>query len=112
MASEPSRVPIDLEGRFRAAVQSYWTTRQKQSKKQKGLGGSIDAGLRSAVTGGAQMGKLEALISDILCEAGMLRESIRTRVALELPGYFRSEKKWDLVVIADGQLIAAMELKS
>ena len=58
------------------------------------------------------MAKLEALISDILCEAGMLRESIRTRIALELPGYFRPEKKWDLVVVADGQLIAAMELKS
>jgi hypothetical protein len=112
MTSEPSRAPIDLEGRFQAAVQSYWATRSKQQKKQKGHGGAVDAGLRSAVTGGAQMAKLEALISDILCEAGMLRESIRTRVSLELPGYFRPEKKWDLVVVADGQLIAAMELKS
>jgi hypothetical protein len=58
------------------------------------------------------MAKLEDLISDILCEAGMLRQHIRTRVALELPGYFRPEKKWDLVIVADGQLIAAMELKS
>ena len=58
------------------------------------------------------MAKLEALISDILYEAGMLREYIRTRVALELPGYFRPEKKWDLVIVAEGQLIAAMELKS
>ncbi len=58
------------------------------------------------------MAKLEALISDILFEAGMLREYIRTRVALELPGYFRPEKKWDLVIVAEGQLIAAMELKS
>ena len=112
MASGPSRSPVDLEARFRAAIQSYWGTRSKQQKKQKGRGGAVDAGLRSAVTGGAQMAKLEALISDILCEAGMLRESIRTRIALELPGYFRPEKKWDLVVVADGQLIAAMELKS
>jgi hypothetical protein len=74
--------------------------------------GAVDAGLRSAVTGGAQMTKLEDLISDILCEAGMSRGSIRTRTALELPGYFRPEKKWDLVVVAEGQLIAAMELKS
>ena len=112
MASGPSRAPIDLEARFRAAVQGYWVTRSKQQKKQTGRGGAVDAGLRSAVTGGAQMAKLEDLISDLLCEAGMLRESIRTRVALELPGYFRPEKKWDLVVVADGQLIAAMELKS
>jgi hypothetical protein len=58
------------------------------------------------------MAKLEALISDIFCEAGMQRDSIRTRFALELPGFFRPEKKWDLVVIAENQLIAAMELKS
>jgi len=112
MASGNSRSPIDLAARFRAAIQGYWVTRSKQQKKQTGRGGAVDAGLRSAVTGGAQMAKLEELISDILCEAGMLRESIRTRIALELPGYFRPEKKWDLVVVADGQLIAAMELKS
>jgi hypothetical protein len=112
MASDPFPASIDLEGRFKAAIQSYWTTRKKQRKKQKKGGKITDAGLRSSVTGGAQMARLEALISDILCEAGMLRESIRTRVSLELPGYFRPEKKWDLVVIADNQLIAAMELKS
>lgn len=111
MAFEPSRVPVDIEGRFRAAIQGYWSTRDKQQKTQKGRGGAIDTGSRSAVTGGAQMAKLEALISDILFEAGMLREYIRTRVALELPGYFRPEKKWDLVIVAEGQLIAAMELK-
>jgi hypothetical protein len=112
MASEPFRAPIDIDRRFGAAVQSYWNTRSKQQRNQKGRGGAVDAGLRSAVTGGAQMAKLEDLISDILCEAGMLRQHIRTRVALELPGYFRPEKKWDLVIVADGQLIAAMELKS
>jgi hypothetical protein len=103
MASGNSRSPIDLAARFRAAIQGYWVTRSKQQKKQTGRGGAVDAGLRSAVTGGAQMAKLEELISDILCEAGMLRESIRTRIALELPGYFKPEKKWDLVVVADGQ---------
>jgi hypothetical protein len=112
MASPRSPVPIDLDARFRAAVRSYWRTRSKQQKKQRGQDKTIDAGLRAAVTGGAQMSELEELISDILCEAGMLRESIRTKIALELPGYFRPEKKWDLVVVADGQLIAAMELKS
>jgi hypothetical protein len=112
MASKPSRAPIDIEGRFRAAIRSYWNTRSKQQRKQKGRGRTVDAGLRSAVTGGAQMAKLEDLISDILYESGMRREFIRSRVALELPGYFRPEKKWDLVIVADGQLIAAMELKS
>ncbi|MBP8646762.1 MAG: hypothetical protein KBH99_11675, partial [Syntrophobacteraceae bacterium] len=36
------------------AVAHYWTTREAQRKKQESRGVS-DAGLRSAVTGGAQM---------------------------------------------------------
>lgn len=58
------------------------------------------------------MGALEVLVSDILIEAGLDQLHIHTRTALELPGYFRPEKKWDLLVIADGQLVAAMEFKS
>jgi hypothetical protein len=112
MASKPSQNPINLKTRFRRAVQHYWDTRNKQQTKQKKTGVISDAGLRSAATGGAQMGALEVLISDILCEAGLKKASIRTRAALELPGYFRPEKKWDLVVVADNQLIAAMEFKS
>ncbi len=37
---------------------------------------------------------------------------IRTLTALELPGYYRSEKAWDLIVVSHGQLVAAMEFKS
>jgi hypothetical protein len=28
-----------------------------------------------------------------------------------LPGYYRSEKKWDLIVVSEGQLVTAMEFK-
>jgi hypothetical protein len=31
---------------------------------------------------------------------------------LELPGYFRATKKWDLIVVSEGQLVLAMEFKS
>lgn len=58
------------------------------------------------------MGALEVLVSDILCDAGLRRLDIRTRTALELPGYFRATKKWDLVVVSEGQLVMAMEFKS
>ena len=112
MACNPSPNPIDLNARFQEAVQFYWDTRGSQEKKQKAAGQIVDAGLRGAVTGGVQMSKLEMLVSDLLCEAGLQRESIRTRYALELPGYFRPEKKWDLVVVANDQLVAAMEFKS
>ena len=58
------------------------------------------------------MGGLEVLVSDILCEAGLKKVDVRTRTALELPGYFRATKKWDLIVVSDGALVLAMEFKS
>lgn len=102
---------IDLETRLNEAIQSYWNARAKNSEKQV-QSGKIDAGTRGEVTGGTQMGALEILVADILCEAGLERLDVRTRTALELPGYFRATKKWDLIVVSGGQLVLAMEFKS
>ena len=102
---------IDTDARLQAAVQSYWDARAKNKEKQV-ESGRIDAGTRGEVTGGTQMGALEVLVADILCEAGLKRLDVRTRTALELPGYFRATKKWDLIVISEGQLVLAMEFKS
>lgn len=100
-----------IEKRLRAAVQSYWDARRKNKEKQV-QSGKIDAGTRGEVTGGTQMGALEVLVSDILCEAGLKKVDVRTRTALELPGYFRATKKWDLIVVSEGALVLAMEFKS
>jgi Restriction endonuclease XhoI len=102
---------LDIEKRLQKAVQSYWNARANNKEKQI-EGGRIDAGTRGEVTGGAQMGAMEVLVADILCEAGLNKIDIRTRTALELPGYYRSEKKWDLIVVSEGQLVTAMEFKS
>lgn len=58
------------------------------------------------------MGALEVLLADVIVEAGLDRSHIRVRTALELPGYYRPEKKWDLLVVVAGRLLLAMELKS
>ena len=102
---------IDIDKSLQAAVQSYWDARAKNKEKQV-QSGKIDAGTRGEVTGGTQMGALEVLVADILCEAGLKRLDVRSRTALELPGYFRATKKWDLIVISEGQLVLAMEFKS
>jgi hypothetical protein len=102
---------LNIEARFRDAVQHYWTARRKQQQKQI-KGGKIDAGTRGAVTGGTQMGALEVLVADILLEAGLEQLDIKTRTALELPGYYRPEKKWDLIVVSKNQLVCAGEFKS
>ncbi len=102
---------MDIEKRLQEAVQSYWDARSNNKEKQV-KSGKIDAGTRGEVTGGTQMGALEVLVADILCDAGLKRLEIRTRTALELPGYFRATKKWDLMVVSEGQLVLAMEFKS
>jgi Restriction endonuclease XhoI len=102
---------LNIEKRLHDAVQSYWDARAKNKEKQI-EGGKIDAGTRGEVTGGAQMGAMEVLVADILCDAGLKKLDVRTRTSLELPGYYRAEKKWDLIVVSEGQLVTAMEFKS
>jgi len=102
---------LDIDKRLQGAVQSYWDARAKSKQKQV-EGGKIDAGTRGEVTSGTQMGAMEVLIADILGEAGLRKIDVKTRISLELPGYYRSEKKWDLIVVSEGHLVTAMEFKS
>lgn len=101
----------NLESRFREAVQDFWNTRESQARKQRASGKS-DAGARAAVTGGKQMGALENLLKDILVAAGLDQRCIKTHTAVEVPGYYRAEKQWDLLVVVKKRLLMAIELKS
>jgi Restriction endonuclease XhoI len=101
----------DLHKHTREAVAFYWRTRSSQSRKQRDTGAS-DQGLRSAVTGGAHMNGFIALLAKLAEEAGVDRSFIHFRDSLELPGYFRPNKRWDFLVVADGKLVAALEAKS
>ena len=93
------------------AVSHYWLTRRAQKDKQKKRGVS-DAGLRSAVTGGAQMDGFIRLFRELIVDSGIDSQYIYEKKALELPGFFRPTKEWDLLVIKKGQLIVAIEAKS
>jgi hypothetical protein len=100
-----------LKSGITKAVKHFWETRSGQAKKQQDAGRS-DQGSRGAVTGGKQMDGFVLLVRDIITTAGLSEECIHTSACLELPGYFRPEKKWDLVVVDDNVLIAAIEFKS
>ena len=102
---------MDIDKRLQEAVQSFWTGRDAQADKQKEAG-RVDAGIRGAVTGGQHMGALETLVVDILIAAGLTELDIKVKSKLELPGYYRAEKKWDLLVVSKGHLVAAIEFKS
>ena len=105
------KVPIDIDARYRDAVQYIWTGRLKQRAKQAEAG-KIDAGSRGDVTGGGHMGALELLVKELLIEFGINESDIFTKQKLELPGYYRSTKKWDLLVVSRQQLVMAVEFKS
>ena len=98
--------------RLRAAVKQFWGTRGRQAIRQGTKSGSRDAGNRTAVTGGKQMDGFVELVRDFLVDCGIDQSNIFCNQAVELPGWFRAEKKWDLLVVVKGQLIATMEFKS
>lgn len=97
--------------RFEQAVRTSWNVRTMQRQRQIDSG-KLDAGTRGAVTGGAHMDEMAAVMEEIFIDAGFPRQSISRSSAVELPGFFRPEKKWDLVVVHDGTLAAAIEFKS
>lgn len=102
----------DIQAKLREAVRQFWLVRQSQSEKQGSRKGARDAGERTAVTGGAQMDGFVNLVRDVLCEYGLPRASVHCESHLELPGWYRPEKQWDLIVVSNGNFLAGIEFKS
>lgn len=91
---------------IKAAVKSFWETKKKQQTA------SGDSSNRGAVVGGKQLDAFAELLKTIAMEQGIPKECIYTSQAY-LPGFFRSSKNWDFLIIAPNKkLIAAIELKS
>jgi hypothetical protein len=129
-----------LDQRLKEAVRHFWTIRQTQASKQGKQGKRArDRGGRSAVTGGKQMNGFVQLVHRLLVEGGLESRMIYCSTQTEegegdqqqprkrkrktegngpyltqtqIPGWFRPEKEWDLLVIVNGTLVAAIEFKS
>lgn len=101
----------NLTERTARAVAHYWQTRAAQRRRQE-ESGKADQGLRSAVTGGAHMDGFIDLFTELITQAGIPPQCVFRKKAVELPGFFRPTKEWDLLVVREGTLIAAMEAKS
>jgi hypothetical protein len=108
---ERNRIFHGLTEQTKQAVAHYWQTRAGQRQKQE-QSGKADQGLRSAVTGGAQMDGFIDLFTGLITQAGIPEQYVYRRKAVELPGFFRPTKEWDLIVVREGTLIAAIEAKS
>jgi hypothetical protein len=91
---------------FTEAVRAFWQIREQQLARS-----ARDQGVRGAATGGKQMQGFVQTIGDYLQAAGVPAAAIHEH-QVELPGYFRPTKAWDMVVINNGQLGGVVELKS
>jgi type II restriction enzyme len=93
-------------------VKAFWGNRAAAVAKQKELG-RADQGERAGVTAGKNMDGFIALIQDVIRANGLTdAHMMLERRLLTLPGFFRPTKLWDLLIVKDGRLIAALELKS
>ncbi|MCB9853942.1 MAG: restriction endonuclease, partial [Phycisphaerales bacterium] len=102
---------MELEKRVGQAIRHFWKVRAHQLDTQGTNSGRKDYGTRGAVTGGKHLDGFIDLLADVLAEAGLPHTSIHTSNTT-LPGFFRPTKNWDLVVVADGQLLASIEFKA
>lgn len=102
---------LDIDRHVRSAVAHFWRTRDQQAKKQRRRG-VADHGARSAVTGGAQMDGFISLLARLIHNAGIPDVGIFRKRSLDLPGFFRATKEWDMLGIVDAQLLVVIEAKS
>ncbi len=102
----------DVEKRVAQAIKLFWLTRDKQNELQGSKSGQKDAGLRAAVTGGKHLDGFTEICRDLFVQGGVPEAHVYWKEKRELPGYYRAEKNWDLVVVANGHLLAVIEFKA
>lgn len=80
----------DLDKKASDSVALYWQTLEPQG----------------------QMDGFAAMVRDVLIDNGLDDRFVVTKGRLSLPGYFRATKRWDMLVVRGGLLVAAIEFKS
>lgn len=108
----------NYEERAKAAVALFWETRSGARKKQQERG-VIDVGGRASVTSGKNMDGFVDLVKAVVAGNGLSETCVFSGAELQkkqrrvtLPGFYRPVKDWDLVIVCQDQLVAALEFKS
>ncbi|MGH3938641.1 MAG: PaeR7I family type II restriction endonuclease [Pseudonocardiaceae bacterium] len=98
---------------FEDAVAAYWGAKKTQNELSA-IKDKVGAGTAGSVRGGKHFDAIVALLAKFFIEAGYPPDAIRASKSqrLELPGYYRPQKQWDLVVAHENTLVAAFELKA
>lgn len=106
------RVPKrDLYEEFEEAVRDYWRVLAGQERKQLERG-AVDQGRRAQATGGKQFDSLAAVVAQVFRDEGFPEDSIQFGRKAVVPGYYRPTKAWDVLIVHEETLVAAVELKS
>ncbi len=99
-----------MQNHYKEAIQNAITTFWNTKKNQ--LAHSTDKSNRGAVVGGKQLDGFIKILKDIAISAGVSKSCIYTKNNY-IPGYFRSSKDWDFIIITpSNKLLVAIELKS
>jgi hypothetical protein len=102
-----------LQAKIQIAIKQYWRTLSSQESAHATRRSTAqDAGRRRAVTGGRQMRGFCDLLAELAQTAGYEASEIRIAGGVELAGFFRPMKDWDLVIVHEDRLCAAVEFKS
>jgi hypothetical protein len=81
----------DDEARMSQAVAWYWRALEQPTSRLEGF---------------------HALVSRILAHNGLPEARVHTRHGLELPGFFMPTRPWDIVVMHEGRLVAALAIRA
>jgi len=102
----------DYQRKAREAIRAFWGNREAARLKQL-ESGKADQGERAGETAGKNMDGFLVLVQDIVHINGLEHAQIAiNRSVLTLPGFFRPTKLWDMLILDQGELIAALEFKS
>lgn len=99
---------------LRVAIAAYWALKKKQRAAAESILSTAE-GTSKAVRGGGHFNPVVNLLARFFTEAGYPLSSIgagQRSASTILPGYYRPTKAWDLVVVHNDILVAAIELKA
>lgn len=98
---------------MKEAIKFFWQSRLQSSQGQTNRG-TADQGNRSHVTTGKNLDGFVEIIKQTIIDNGIPGECVihKGKASLTVPGFYRPTKNWDLLVMRDDQLLAAIELKS
>jgi type II restriction enzyme len=109
MTSMATTLP-DYAGAVQDAVTQYWSVRAEQAVRSKEAG-VLNTGLRAEVTGGQHLNALQTLLVQVFADAGIPPHLMAVK-RRPIPGYFRRDKSWDVVVMIESRVVGIIELKS